>query len=168
MRQCKITIRFLVTATTLVIVTALWFHGMLNSVILNPEFLEPSSVLSRADEQSERMLAEAYWLRYPDIREDQAYGENGTMGIFGPQAHFEQHGRNEGRIFAPVMVPKDLLLEQKLAEAYWKRYPELENSVIWGKKSALGILGPRDHYLYRGKPAGWKWGTEASEDTPAH
>ena len=110
MRQCKITIRFLVTATTLVIVTALWFHGMLNSVILNPEFLEPSSVLSRADEQSERMLAEAYWLRYPDIREDQAYGENGTMGIFGPQAHFEQHGRNEGRIFAPLMVPKDTRL----------------------------------------------------------
>jgi hypothetical protein len=164
MSRTRITARFLLTTSTLIICTALWCHGMLNSVILNPELLEQRNRVTsygdknRADTEAERALAEGYWLRYPDIRQDPAYGENGTMGIFGPRTHFEQHGKHENRIFAPVTIPDDPVRERELAETYWKRYPEIEKNVIWGRKSGLGILGPRDHYLFIGKEAGWKWG----------
>ena len=163
--RLKFTGRFLITTGTLIICSVLWLQGLLNSQITNPERTAQRALVNRsvqensADFQAEKVLAEAYWLRYPDIREDSSYGKNGSMGIFGPRAHYEQHGKGEQRIFAPIEIPDDLVREQELAEAYWNRYPEVEKSNIWGRKSALGILGPRDHYIFIGKPAGLKWGT---------
>ena len=80
------------------------------------------------------------------------------MGIYGPEEHYKNHGHREGRVFGPVPVPDDPLLEPELAEAYWRRYPDIEKSAEWGRRSALGILGPRDHYHYLGKHQLRVWG----------
>ena len=55
----------------------------------------------------EHELAEAYWRRYPDIKEDAHYGINGPLGIFGAREHFRQHGKREGRVWG--LTPGQLL-----------------------------------------------------------
>ena len=165
--------RFLLTFATLIACSVIWWQGLQGSMLLNPELAEQHKNISRSaagnspDLQAEQALARAYWLRYPDIRQDTFFGENGTMGIFGPRAHYNQHGRHEQRILALVQIPNELDLEQELAEAYWSRYPDIERSMIWGRKSKLGILGPRDHYLHFGKAADLTWGSGMGEAAPS-
>ena len=48
---------------------------------------------------AERMLAEAYWSRYPDVAADAVFGRTGKMGIYGAREHYQRHGRHEGRIW---------------------------------------------------------------------
>jgi hypothetical protein len=80
------------------------------------------------------------------------------MGIYGAREHFTQYGKREGRIFGPIIIPDDLAYEQRLAEAYWQRYPDVEKSAIWGRYGTLGVLGPRDYYHYYGRHLSHKWG----------
>ena len=162
-------VRFLLTATAMSIAVLLWFQGFVASPLSSPQrvsekrFLHDYLERNKPDLQEERVLAESYWLRYKDIREDPFWGEQGRMGIWGARDHYKQFGKREGRIYQPIIRPTDMQKEQKLAEAYWQRYPEIRRSAIWGEKSSLGILGPRDHYHYVGKKRGKIWGTF---DTP--
>ena len=110
------------------------------------------------DLQQERVLAIDYWLRYSDVRNDAFWGENSRLGVKGPEDHYRQHGRREGRIYATISRPEDMVLERELAEAYWQQNPDVAKSTIWGRHSSLGILGPRDHYQFYGKRQGRKWG----------
>ena len=53
----------------------------------------------KRDEVRERILAEAYWSRYADVADDRYFGRNGVLGIWGARAHYDRHGRREGRIW---------------------------------------------------------------------
>lgn len=110
------------------------------------------------DLQNERLLAIDYWLRYPDVRQNDFWGEKSRLGIKGPADHYRHHGHQEGRIYAKVIKPDDMVLERKLAEAYWSRYQDIARSPIWGRDGSLGVLGPRDHYRFYGQREGRKWG----------
>lgn len=108
----------------------------------------------------EKKLAESYWFRYPSLQTNTNWGKDGPKGIWGPRDHYRTHGRFDGWIWGPIIRPKDLVREKKLAEAYWNRYPEIANSKVWGRKSNMGLLAPRDHYHYVGRILGNKWGLE--------
>ena len=158
-------VRFWTTVTILAVSIIVWLFGLSQS----PLFKEDTDKERISDEQRqskefesdqlmEKVLAEAYWRRYPDVENSHYYGRQGPMGLFGAIEHFRQHGEREGRILAPILSPDDFNLEKQLAEAYWLRYPEIERNDIWGRGGSLGILGPRDHYHYLGRHAGYKWG----------
>ncbi len=106
----------------------------------------------------EKMLADAYWFRYPDVRKNDFWGENSPMGIRGPRVHYRRYGRSEGRLFAPIIQPPYPEVEKELAEAYWQRYQDVAESDIWGREGSMGVLGARDHYHYYGKAKGRVWG----------
>ncbi len=150
----------------------LWVHGLQTSQILDAERqaqkLKAAVQLrdAAADRTDELQLARAYWLRYGDIRLHPLYGENGPLGISGARTHFRQHGRHEGRIYGPLAEPEDPEKERELAEAYWSRYPEVAASQVWGRKSALGIRGPRDHYRYIGRQQNRIWGNPENRREP--
>lgn len=143
-----------------------------DSPLYLPEILEEKKYISSyvnensPDIQKERKLARAYWRRYNDVRLDQHWGEKGPMGVWGPRDHYMLHGRREGRIFKPLIIPSDMVKERIHAEAYWQRYDDIRTSSAWGEKSELGILGPRDHYTYIGRFEHRQWGaTEEKLET---
>lgn len=156
--------KFWVTGVALAISCVIWLIGFLQSPLFRPEIyqerLRAEKLLKEQspDYLAEKNLAEAYWMRYPDIIDHSYYGKQGPMGVYGAREHFKQHGKREGRIFAPIIIPDDLAYERQLAEAYWLRYPDVEKSAIWGRDGALGILGPRDHYHYFGRHLNHRWG----------
>ena len=155
-----------VAVALLVLAAGFYLHGLRHSPLLWPPAAPPDSGLAANHEAgNEELLARSYWMRYRDIRLDRHWGETGAMGIAGPRHHYRQHGQREGRIFAPLVIPDDLETEAVLAESYWRRYPEVRDSWVWGEHSALGILGPRDHYLHVGRGLGYLWG---SQDPPRH
>ena len=55
-----------------------------------------------APDGQERVLAEAYWQRYPDIAAHPYFGTHGQLGIPGAREHYQQHGRREGRLWGPA------------------------------------------------------------------
>jgi hypothetical protein len=156
-------LRYALIALVLTTSLVLWTAGFMQSPVLHPTLVEQHHFIDRfikengPDYQKESVLAKAYWKRYPDVRQDSYYGAAGPLGIFGAREHFQQHGKREKRIYAPIAVPDDLTQEQQLAEAYWTRYPVIEKSAVWGRKSSLGILGPRDHFIHFGKKEGAVW-----------
>ena len=143
----------------------LWLHGLLSSQIFDPAVHIPqrqaAALLRNAAAQraSDVQLARDYWLRYPDVRTHPFFGEDGPLGTTGAREHYRQHGRREGRIYGLVAEVEDTRQERLLAEAYWKRYPDIAASRIWGKAGALGIRGPRDHYTYIGRHQKLIWGS---------
>lgn len=144
--------------------------GMLQSPLSDHRYTAEAGFLRKyindndPDLQEEKALAEGYWLRYPDVKINHYWGVDGPMGIWGPRDHYLQHGKREGRIFQPIHRPSDMTGEAELAEAYWNRYPVIKTSPIWGVDAPLGILGPRDHYRYRGRFEGKIWGTTEHPD----
>lgn len=150
----------------LLLAVALWIEGLLHSPLVDVRYAEKSTVIGAnpRDQEQERLLAESYWQRYPDIRLHPYWGENGSLGIHGPRHHYRLHGQGEGRFFTQLTIPEDLEAERILAESYWQRYPEVRDSWIWGKQADLGILGPRDHYIHVGSGLGYHWGTAAPKD----
>lgn len=159
-------IRRLLAAGVVAASIFMWLQGFIQSPMVRPEIAEQRKFTEKylqenaPDLQAERNLAEAYWTRYRDVKEDSHFGSDGPTGIFGARAHYNQHGKREGRVFGPIPAPDDLVLEQQLAELYWRRYPKIEQSAAWGRKSQLGILGPRDHYHYHGRHSDLRWGEE--------
>ncbi len=143
-----------------------YFHGAKNSVFLNSEKsaqlkYNKQVVLARApDYKQEKKFAEAYWARYPDVRKDMLWGENGTMGIRGPRNHYMNHGKKEGRFWHVLAATTNLQKESKLAEIYWSRYADVAASKMWGRESTLDIKGPRDHFEIFGRKEGRIWGRE--------
>ncbi len=160
------------TIAVLTLSTLAWLYGLINSSILDPELRADKQYGAiklneeKAADTELRLLAEAYWLRYPDIRNHHFFGENGPNGLAGAREHYRQHGRYEGRIYGPLAEIGDLQREKLLAEAYWRRYPEVALSPVWGRKSKLGIRGPRDHYRYIGVHQDKVWGEEEQRQRP--
>lgn len=158
--------RALLTATVIALAAFFWVKSYFHSPLWLPQKNEEQEYLKKyvannsPDYLQEKLLAQAYWLRYKDIKENKYWGENGPQNIWGPRNHYLQHGRKEGRTFAPIVQPDDLEQESHLAQAYWLRYPEVAKSPVWGKESQLGILGPRDHYIHWGRRQGKTWGIE--------
>lgn len=157
-------INFWISVVVLISSAVIWAAGLFQSPLFNPEILQERLFVQRyqkehaSDHLAEKILAEAYWKRYADVRNDPYFGEKGPMGIFGAREHYKQHGKREGRIYAPVHIPGDMAHEQQLAEAYWQRYPEIAKSDVWGRGGTLGVLGPRDYYYHYGRFRGHKWG----------
>lgn len=147
----------------------LYTMSLFKSPMLKPELLIEKQYLQKFIEnndqglQHEKLLAEGYWLRYGNIKNHRYWGINGPMGIRGPRDHYRLHGKREGRIFKPVLPAEDVDKERELAEIYWKRYPKIERSVIWGRNSPLGIHGPRDYQFHRGRFHGKIWGKSTKE-----
>jgi hypothetical protein len=52
----------------------------------------------------------------------------------------------------------DLGEERRLAEAYWARYPDVANDRNFGRASAMGLAGAREHFNRHGKREGRVWG----------
>lgn len=153
-----------VVSVACVISGVLWWAHAQQSPFFNRETVRHEKYLRQLyselapDIQQERRLAQAYWLRYADVRESELWGEGGVLGIKGPADHYRNHGREEGRVFIEVTRPDDMEREKVLAEAYWNRYPDVAATSIWGRASSMGILGPRDHYQLFGKKEGRYWG----------
>ncbi len=52
----------------------------------------------------------------------------------------------------------DTAAEEKLARAYWTRYPDVAASPLYGEKGGMGVLGAREHYMNHGRREGRIWG----------
>jgi hypothetical protein len=52
----------------------------------------------------------------------------------------------------------DTAAEEKLAHAYWARYPDVRASALYGENGRLGILGAREHFMQHGRREGRVWG----------
>lgn len=52
-------------------------------------------------ENDEKMLAEAYWRRYPDVAADPEFGMSGTLGYAGAFEHYRRYGQQEERVWTP-------------------------------------------------------------------
>ena len=160
----------LVTACVLAASIAVWAAGLLSIDPFDPQVRNEKRTASRLTRdhapelEEQRLLALAYWKRYEDIRTNPHFGETGPAGIFGAWDHYRLHGKWEGRIYGPIPEITDEAAETVLAEAYWDRYPDVAKTVIWGRTSSLGLMGPRDHYRYVGKYEGRVWGVDAPDD----
>lgn len=154
----------LLTLACLMASAILWTRGLLHSPLMNPEqgikenYTQQGVSINSPEYQKEKLLAESYWLRYEDVKNNPYWGISGPKGFWGARDHFVLHGKQEGRIFAPVIQPPNPTEEKELATAYWQRYPEIRQNSIWGEKSPLATLGPRDHYTYIGRFEGRIWG----------
>jgi hypothetical protein len=93
-----------ITVAAVVISSALWLAGFLSSPLFLPEdqikqnYRQNFTGTDNPEYQAEKDLAEAYWHRYPDVKQSEYWGPEGPLGIHGPRDHYEQHGRKEGRI----------------------------------------------------------------------
>jgi len=151
---------------------AVWGIGLLKSPLFDPVMHREQLFVARykknnaPDHIVEKTLSEAYYKRYQDVKVHPYFGEKGPMGIYGAREHYLQHGQREGRVFAPLHVPDDLAFEQRLAEAYWSRYPEIAENSVWGRQGSLGVLGPRDYYLHYGRHRGHFWGVKLPDAAP--
>ena len=165
MRRTSDKVKNWLVAGLLMLSLILWLHGLLSSQIYNPEVhipLRKAATLLRVNavkHTDELELAKAYWLRYTDVKTHPFFGQEGPLGITGAIEHYRQHGRREGRIYKLVAEVEDPEQERILAEAYWRRYPDIAASHIWGRNSALGIRGPRDHYRNIGRRQKLTWGS---------
>lgn len=52
----------------------------------------------------------------------------------------------------------DLDYERSVAEAYWRRNPDVAADAFFGVNGALGIFGAREHYDRHGRGEGRQWG----------
>lgn len=57
------------------------------------------------DQPQDMYLALKYWLRYPDIATNQAFGAKAGGDPLGAQVHYERHGQYEGRIWVESTAP---------------------------------------------------------------
>lgn len=55
------------------------------------------------------------------------------------------------------MSPAELAKEEALAEAYWRRYPDVAADDFFGRDGNLGVHGPRVHYERHGRAEGREW-----------
>lgn len=89
--------------SVMITAVSLWLLGLLTSPNTSPQtrqqrlFVEHYIQNNAPDLKEIRLMAEIYWKRYPDIGRDAHFGRNGIMGIYGARAHYDQHGKIEGR-----------------------------------------------------------------------
>ncbi len=159
-------LRLLITGAALFLSLTLYVNGLLRSQVTDPalageeKYLQKYIDSQQPNYQKEKALADGYWRRYKDIRQNRYWGRDGPMGIWGARHHYRQHGRREGRIFQPVAEVEESETEQNLAQSYWQRYRDVRESPIWGPDGELGLAGPRDHFQYIGRFQGKTWEPE--------
>jgi hypothetical protein len=56
----------------------------------------------------------------------------------------------------------DMVEEQRQADLYWSRYPDVANDRYFGRDGAMGVRGAREHFERHGRREGRIWG-----DAPA-
>lgn len=89
-----------------------------------------------------------------------------TLGLYawGAVKHgtFDPDRRAERAFVAQYLADHrpDPDAEQALAEAYWRRYPDIARNPAFGRDGDLGVHGPRAHYDRYGKGEGRLWGLE--------
>jgi len=88
-----------ITVAAIITSSALWLNGFLTE----PNYSRTITATDDRAYMAEKILAEEYWHRYPDIGESTYWGPKGPLGIYGPRDHYEQYGKDEGRVF--FMVP---------------------------------------------------------------
>lgn len=99
----------------LTISMVLWCRGLFDSPVCLPEKYEElrhqEELLKEQDPdyRHERALAEAYWQRYPAVEKNDYFGREGPLGISGPREHYRLYGQREGRIWAPIIIPDEVL-----------------------------------------------------------
>ena len=52
----------------------------------------------------------------------------------------------------------DTAAEEKLARAYWARYPDVAAHGVYGEHGKMGVLGAREHFMQHGRREGRIWG----------
>jgi len=60
------------------------------------------------DLAAERLLAESYWQRYPEVRDSWIWGERADLGILGPRDHFMHVGSGLGYQWRPEATEDQL------------------------------------------------------------
>ncbi len=84
---------------------AAYAQGWRQAPLLDPARAERVALAERVireektDDAAERILAELYWQRYPDVAESPVFGRQGRLGIQGAREHYQRHGRHEGRVW---------------------------------------------------------------------
>ncbi len=63
------------------------------------------------DPEQERILAEAYWGRYPDIAASSIWGRTSTLGIRGPRDHYRYIGRQQKMIWGSAETVQETTSE---------------------------------------------------------
>jgi hypothetical protein len=58
----------------------------------------------------------------------------------------------------------DYQAERTLAEAYWRRYPDVAEDGYFGKTGPYGSLGARKHFTLHGKQEGRIWDEASSPE----
>lgn len=81
-----------------------WLVGVAGSPLFQPERPPATDAGDRAADRdpAELALARAYWNRYPDVANHPYFGENGILGTNGARAHYQLHGKAEGRRWGPA------------------------------------------------------------------
>jgi hypothetical protein len=103
MKSPSTLMRGALVSTVMLIAVSLWLLGLLTSPNTSPktrqqrQFLEHYIQDNAPNLKETRRLAEIYWRRYPDVSSDTHFGRSGIMGIYGARAHYDQHGKIEGR-----------------------------------------------------------------------
>ena len=71
-------------------------EGRWNFILRRLPARKPRNALSK---EQEAPLADSYWRRNADVESHPRFGRNGGMGVYGARAHFNWHGRKEGRLW---------------------------------------------------------------------
>jgi hypothetical protein len=69
-------------------------HGRREGRIFKP-------LVSAEDLAAERILAESYWRRHPEVRNSWIWGEHADLGVLGPRDHFIHVGSGLGYQWGP-------------------------------------------------------------------
>ena len=99
------TFSLVITVAAVVVSSGLWLAGFLSSPLMHTgdkgsqKYSRNLPATDPLENQAEKKLAEAYWQRYPDVRQSAYWGPEGPLGIRGPRDHYDHYGRQEGRIF---------------------------------------------------------------------
>ncbi len=99
-------VRWFVAGVAVAGALAIYLWGTFTSPVFDQQrhreraYLRAQLASSEQRLEQEAALAEAYWLRYPDVAADPTYGRD-SMGIEGARAHYRNHGKAEGRKWGP-------------------------------------------------------------------
>ena len=99
----RVPLLFWLAAALFVSSLAVFGTALVRSPVIDDVLAQERIVLNkharrdRVDIAREQALADAYWVRNPDVAANGFFGRNGALGPFGAREHYDRHGREEGR-----------------------------------------------------------------------